>query len=177
MGVSRGVTNTVAKLSANALRRLAEKADGLRDKHPVLVVDENEKVDVVTEEEMRPNLTRLVELDTANDGPGLQFKPTIRLIVNGTEYGKDTELDQADAVFTSQSAVEKFLLPYYLHVRTPEEVSKMAREMFDDEFIISSHHLPGSSYGLDKIKKVKLNTTALTNKLQFIDLPLFGPRR
>jgi hypothetical protein len=168
--VGMPASTTIAKLSAGALRRLADKADGLRDKHPLLVVDSKDEVDVVIEADLRADQHPLIDLETPNDGPGLCFKPTIRLIVNGTEFGEGTQLDQADAVFTSQSAVEKFLLPYYMRVRTPAQVAEIARAMFDDEFTVCGHHLPGSTWGRERseptIETVRFNPAE--KKLEFI---------
>ena len=112
-----------AKLSANALRRLAEKADGLRDKHPFLVVDDNDIVDVAAETDIKGR-HKLLDLTTLNDGPGLNSKPILGMTVDGKPYPEGTELDVADAIFTSQSAVEKFVFPYYTRVEPPRNLRK-----------------------------------------------------
>jgi len=136
-----------AKLSVNGLRRLAEKADGLRGKHPVLVVDESDEIDVV-EQSAIGNRHPLIDLDTPSDGPGLQFQVRIGLTVDDAEYPRGPELDIADAIFTSQSAVEKFVFPYYTRVRTPRELEAMARAMFDDKANVAIIHKPSTLYGI-----------------------------
>jgi hypothetical protein len=134
-------------LSAKALRRLAETADGLRELHPWLVVDDDGKL-IVVEQAKIGTRQRLINLETPDDGPALHFKPTLGLTVDGKTYPPGRGLELADAVFTSQSAVEKFVFPYYTRVKSPAEVEAMAREMFDDEATVAIIHFPSTRYGL-----------------------------
>lgn len=138
-----------AKVSASALRRLAEKADGLRDQHPYLVVDDHGTVDVAGENDVGER-QKVLDLETLYDGDGLRFKPVLGMTVDGKAYPNGTELEVADAVFTSQSAVEKFVFPYYARIRTPAELAQMAKEMFDDKGNVAIIHKPATVYGILK---------------------------
>jgi hypothetical protein len=159
-------TETVTA-SAKALRRLAETADGLRELHPWLVVNADGKLDVVEEAKLG-TATRLVNLETPDDGPGLKLHPILGLTVDGEPYPPGQGLEAADAVFTSQSAVEKFVFPYYTRVKTPKEVESMAREMFDPPDNVAIIHYPTTQYG--RLGKVKFDATTRTfeiNEVQF----------
>jgi hypothetical protein len=79
-------------------------------------------------------------------------------MIDGKPYGAGTELDKADAVFTSQSAIEKFVLPYYQRFSTPDQLNEIAKKLFGDRSVAAGHHLPGSSYGTDKIHAVTLDS-------------------
>lgn len=151
-------------LSANELRRLAEKADGLRSENPKLV-DDHGKINVVTEAQAQkdPGQRVLADINTPNTGEGLTAGASIRVVLNGTTYGDKTDLAQADAVFVTQSAIEKFLLPYYLRFKSPGEVGTIKKKLFDDKNVIAGHHLPASTYGTDKTLVVRMNpvTSAL----------------
>jgi len=162
LSTANGPGNTdppkVASVNANLLRRLAEKADGLRDEHPYLVRLATGEIDVRTAREIRGDEEVLLDLHTENSGPGLTLKPAIRLMIDGKPYGAGTELDKADAVFTSQSAIEKFVLPYYQRFSTPDQLNEIAKKLFGDRSVAAGHHLPGSSYGTDKIHAVTLDS-------------------
>ena len=54
----------------------------------------------------------------------------------------------ADAVFTSLSAVEKFLVPYYSHLKPLEEVIAMRDEFAASDMATAAFHLPSSYEGL-----------------------------
>jgi hypothetical protein len=62
------------------------------------------------------------------------------------EGGADICLDgdKYDAVFWSNAAVEKFLVPYYTNVGGPEEAMRMLAQNKQDMMVIV--HLPGSEW-------------------------------
>jgi hypothetical protein len=153
-------------ISAHEMQRLAEKASGLRTLDPVLVIDTSGNVDVVPQKEKRDDQTALLKLVTSGSGPGLTRNPRIELVLDDVVVGKGSELDQADAVFTSQSAVEKFVLPYYSHFKSPQEVEQIANTLFSNPLVIAGHHLPGSGYGV--VKAVTLHPE--TKKFHFVRL-------
>jgi hypothetical protein len=138
-----------------------------------MVIDEGDNIDVVEESEIGSRHP-LIDLDTPNDGPGLQYKVKIGLTVNDVAYPQGPELDIADAVFTSQSAVEKFVFPYYTRVRSPREVEAMARAMFDDDANCAIIHKPSTLYGI--LRTVRTDYGVATDG-SFKDVPFSELKR
>lgn len=133
-------------VNANALRRAAEKADGLRGKTLALVVDEKGLPDVIELEEAEKNHREvLLKLETSNIGQGLPGTAKIRVVNDNQTYGEGTILRTADAVFTSQSAVEKFVLPYYMRFKSADDIKKLQETLFLDEHVFAAAHIPPSS--------------------------------
>jgi hypothetical protein len=62
---------------------------------------------------------------------------TYKVVFDGKEY---THPD-ADAVFLSQAAVEKFLLPYYARYMTPLQLEEVRRDCFDTPGVFAVLHL------------------------------------
>jgi len=110
---------TLTTVTANDLRLAAEKADGFRGIPMALVPDEKRGVTVVTEEEAKSGDKEiLVEILTPFEGGGVRGDAKVKLLHDNKLYPTpekpDTPLASADAVFVTQSAVEKFVLPYYI---------------------------------------------------------------
>ena len=49
-----------------------------------------------------------------------------------------------DAAFTTQSAFEKFVLPYYCRTRSMDELNDMANRFFK-KTVVCAYHLPSSA--------------------------------
>lgn len=133
-------------LSANDLRWLGEKADGLRGVPLYLVVDEKQGLDVVEEKDLKGRES-IIEIRTKSRGPGIPENPELRAkprIWYKNKLYSDRDLEQADAVFFSQSAVEKFLLPYYMRFKSGAEVQGMENKLFNNEGVIAAIHIPPS---------------------------------
>lgn len=122
-------------LTANELRALAEEADGLRNHDAVIVRNADPaaarryrvmRADQVTTE------TPVLALRTDDDPPFVPRRPAFALHshppVQLTNHPGLT-LASCDAVFTSLSAFDKFVLPYYAQMRRLDDV-KAARERF-----------------------------------------------
>lgn len=135
------------KLSANQLRFLAEKADGMRARPLSLVIDRN-IVDVVPTDEVKGK-TVILDLETPSKGPGVTADAKVQVLWNGKTIGPGTKLVEADALFVTQSAIEKFLLPYYMRFKSAAEVQAMENSLFNKKNIIAAIHIPPSiTYGL-----------------------------
>jgi len=137
-------TTETPTLNANQLRYLAEKADGLRDRPLALVIDGQGRVDVVPEAEAGQD-TVLLKLATEPRGPGVAGTAKIHLRWNDRTYGgPSSKLDAADAVFVTQSAIEKFLLPYYMRFKSGAQVQALENTLYNDAGVAAAIHIPPS---------------------------------
>jgi hypothetical protein len=144
-------TMNAGSFTANDLRRVAEKADGLRGQPLGLVVDGDGFPDVIpVEEAHKSGRTVLLEIETPLVGDGMRGDAKMLVTLNGATYGgKGTDLETADAVFTSQAAVLKFVLPYYVRFKSGEELQELQDKLFKDKHVIAAVHLPTSvTHGL-----------------------------
>ena len=136
----------IPTLSANQLRYLAEKADGMRAKALALVIDGN-AVDVVPadDKEIGRTKTKLLDLNTPTRGDGVAGDAKIEIHWNGKSYGgPNTILNGADAVFVTQSAIEKFLLPYYMRFKSGAQVQALENSLFNNKNVAAAIHIPPS---------------------------------
>lgn len=128
-------------LSANELRRLAEAVDGVRDQSAYIVWGANGP-------EVKTSVGRsddvMAECETNNI---VRARATFDAITSDPRIVDDTGApitdfaSRYDAMFWSEAAVEKFVLPYYLRFRTPEEVDEI-RTLFNHPSVYSILHLP-----------------------------------
>ena len=131
-------------ITANDLRWLAEKADGLREQHLALVTNDDGKLDVIKRDQLKPGQPVILDVETPDEGPGIPGDAKIRIEHRGVMYGAGTTLDQADAVFVTQSAVEKFVLPYYMRFKSGAQVQALQNMLFRDPLVICAPHIPPS---------------------------------
>lgn len=123
----------MATLSANDLRQLAEAADGTRDTNLFFVMENGELVQTVN----RPDSGSYVHVFTPWQGDG------------GLHGGEPISIAHgqisptADAVFTTQSAFEKFALPYYIRTNSIQAVGEMLASLYQPD-VIAVEHEPGS---------------------------------
>lgn len=116
-------------LTANDVRRLAEALDGNRDA-PVLVVLREGKLRWLPEG-VKPQAgdQELFTVQTDNANPGRKQLEAVRLSPPVNLPGKADETDDVvqafDALFWTEAAVTKFVLPYYLRFYTPQEVNEL----------------------------------------------------
>lgn len=120
--------------NANDLRRLAETADGTREKEWYVVVRERK---LVLQKEM-PDSGEYAIVRTGWNGDGMHGGSEVRLSVTGGNVP-----EEADALFSSQSAIEKFVVPYYVR-SLPLSDLKTELEKFYAEGVIAVYHDPGS---------------------------------
>lgn len=144
----------VKDLTANDLRWLAEGADSHRGAPMVLALDGGEVKLFTGDEATRKGLTPLVSINTPHEAKGLdKVQRNVRIVLKYTdEGGQDQEkaLDETiDAVFLTQAAIEKFVLPYYARFKTPQEITELKSELFYDPTCIAAKHAsPSVSSGV-----------------------------
>jgi hypothetical protein len=132
-------------LSANQLRYLAEKADGWRDTPLSIVISDDDVVDVKPTAKLGPGDKKLFDLATKSRGPGVAGDAKARIFWHGTIHGgPGTDLEKADAVFLTQSAIEKFLFPYYMRFKSGAEVQGLENRIFNDKNVAAVFHIPPS---------------------------------
>jgi hypothetical protein len=132
-------------LTANDLRALAEAADGIRDK-PAYVVWGDAGPELKTK---RPAASTEVIFECVTDNivphraklRSITLEPSVM-----TTHGRPvTDIaTRYDAMFWSEAAVEKFVLPYYIQSGHPELVDRL-RKAFKHASVMAVAHLPESS--------------------------------
>jgi hypothetical protein len=128
-------------LSANELRRLAEAVDGIRDRK-AYVVWGADGPEVKTRVSATDDV--MAECETTNVVRGRSRFDSISIDPPLVDRGGKRVSDVAsrcDALFWSEPAVEKFVLPYYLRFRTPRQVDTI-RDLFDQPSVYAIMHLP-----------------------------------
>jgi hypothetical protein len=136
---------TLPTFTANQLRFAAEGADSIRDGPAVLVVDEKGELQAVRASDVRAGQTPVLQLATESRGPGMHGEAKARIFWRGRDYGSTIEhFDKADALFLNQSAVEKFILPYYMRFRSAAKVQALENDLYNDAGVVAAFHIPGS---------------------------------
>ena len=137
-------------ITANQLRELAEAADGTR-KTRMYVVEGNKRHPVKVDRNAGAT-TVLIEVETDEKE---KFEPVVLsstpvLGVYTDEEGNEVEfkMSDCDAVFTTLSAVEKFLVPYYAKMRELKDVQTMRDNFAESTVTAAAFHLPSSYEGL-----------------------------
>ena len=130
---------TLPKLTANELRFLGETADGNRGVHQFLVVNDENELAVVKQQDVG-DLQVLAEVTAVSRGPGIAGDAKIRVYWNGRVYGGD-QFKDADALFVTQSAIEKFLLPYYIRFKSAAQVQALENMLFNDRGVVAAYHI------------------------------------
>lgn len=120
--------------NANDLRRFAEAADSIRGKDFFVVV-KNGQLEVSGSAAREEGASVAVRTDLRGEG-GLNG--TTKLSVTPGEIP-----DVADAVFNTQAAFEKFVLPYYVRTRNIDELNAMV-ERFYKKTVKCAYHDPSS---------------------------------
>lgn len=132
------------QLTANDLRKLAEAVDGVRDE-TAYVVWGNEGPEVRTQ---RPDSDDVIfECMTRNAEPNRAKMVAIKLdrpVI--TSDGKPlTHFERRfDAMFWSEAAVEKFMLPYYARFSSPDQMDRM-RNASNQKDVAAVMHVPWST--------------------------------
>jgi hypothetical protein len=123
---------------ANELRRIAEEADGTREKTLALIVD-NGNLALVPESNSNVGPSD-IRIETPYSGAGMRSVGELLL-----KYQKKalTIPAEIDALFSSQSAVEKFVLPYYARMMSPDDLKRKRDELFAID-VVGVCHVPGS---------------------------------
>jgi len=129
-------------LDATVIRRAGEFADGRREEELVFAEGMDGEVIFTTADDAAANLLKVkLRVSTGFAQPGLRRKVRIFLLYDN----KGLLLDEGvDAVFLTQSAVEKFVLPYYTRTCQPKEIQALRDKLFDDANCIAAPHVPPS---------------------------------
>src|SRR5687768_4352356 len=130
--------------TANDLRRFAEAADSTRDEELFFVVKNNELVPA----KERPASGDYLIVRTDSRGRGLRAGPDVALSVSGT---RGIIPSTADAAFTTQSAFEKFVLPYYIRSRSPQELIDSFRKVYEEDVVCVYHELTSETLTIPKM--------------------------
>jgi|GEM_PF-4512892 len=150
-------------IRASLIRRLAEAADGIRNNKPIyfvaqLIPDEETGHDVLgyfkSAKDAFEHSTARALLDSGNylifgpyqtdDDQDYRRKP-IREIILVPENARSVLLNgtKFDCIFWSLSAIDKFVVPYYVAIGDLKRAQKI-REDFKKETSIAGIHIPGS---------------------------------
>lgn len=133
------------KIRASTLRRAAETADGTRDKDVCLLIREDDFR--VVKCGTPPGADEiLIECYTKDQGP-TSMRPGIAEIKLKSKKAKEHRLEEKyDAVFWTESAVEKFVYPYYASLYRHEACERLCllKEAWEDPKVVAIAHLPKS---------------------------------
>lgn len=134
-------------LTADDLRWLGESADGERDKDCTVVWIGN-NLKVVQTRNVGSNKPLGVDVKTPSRGLGMRGGLKVSITFEKDEpIGLDAKVD---AIFLTQSAVEKFVLPYYMRMQRPEWVAKTRDALFKKDIVAVLHRSPSSSKGMPR---------------------------
>jgi hypothetical protein len=154
-------------VDANTLRALAEAVDGMRNtdacivadpgdaKRPYKVVKDSDDGRMGRDVIMRVRTGDRPEVKTRDHGLTLSSVPPVKLKKNGPAQPSGEAKQQAeeeekgalaacDAIFTSLSAIDKFVVPYYAKLMSLPEVEQMRTEFAEQGSILAAVHLPDS---------------------------------
>ena len=137
------------KIKASTLRRAAEAADGLRNKDVYLRVKEH---DFEHHDKEPPASADAVVIRCQSDDklpPG--SRPTILEIKAKTRKHNNAPREHLlhrdyDSIFWTESAVEKFVYPYYARVYGRDAPERLAviRDAWESDMVFAVAHLPKS---------------------------------
>jgi hypothetical protein len=132
-------------LNANDLRWLGEEADGRR-REDLAIVQVGEKLMLLPANDIRSAGAHiLVRTDLQGEG-GLPGGGEIGITYNGRHIA----VGAADAAFFTQSAVEKFVLPYYTRMKTPGQITALRTKLYAADVIVALHDPPSIMRGIDE---------------------------
>ena len=144
----RARTDEPPVLDAHTLRLLAEAADGRRGENYAIFHDGS---GYAVSPESRRDGTKLVSVRTAVRAP---TRRKAERLVHIQPPGRETTPlpDDVDAIFWSESAVEKFVLPYYQRLLSRREMNDLidAHESAD---VIAILHIKPSIYRTVRAKE------------------------
>lgn len=141
------------KVTAHELRAAAEHADGLRGqpglklayRHKPRGLEDRRRGVIVVDELQDNDVDLQVDAETPYNH-GASMTPPHRVTVQYEQESMPQNVQKSlDALFWSQSAVEKFLLPYYVRV-LPEHEFNILRRAMEDPRVHAIGHRPPTIY-------------------------------
>jgi hypothetical protein len=165
---------------ATNLSWLAETADGKRGQTLYLIKDDQDKLQLVTQTELKGR-SWLAVVETPKNRP--HRGQVSEVACRGQYEGKDFELElkhpDYDAVFWTESSIEKFLYPYYRSHRIWDDKIEQAKRKFDtyDSAVAMAHRAPSTSETLsyDTIRVGVADPKSLTLEWMTVDAFLALP--
>lgn len=146
-------------IPARELRRLAEKADGRRGVPQFIVrirTGKQEQYDVLTPSEIAAaeqggaKVERLmpVESDYWQSDRRKREKETVVTITVPDAKPRTYNAEEVDALFLTEAAVEKFVLPYYARTLDPDGYAGLVKRYYSSKSTAwALIHYPTSQYG------------------------------
>jgi len=135
-------------IASNFFRALAEAADAFRNTPACLVetTDPDQPYQVIDKKDLKGETVVLefMTTDKQSARPVVELNTTKDLL---KEDGSKFNINDCDAVFTTLSAVEKFLVPYYSRMRTLDRVLLMRDKFEKSPVSLLAFHLPSSYEG------------------------------
>src|SRR5258706_9022651 len=136
-GAGAGYPEPHPPLTANQLRWLAERADGTRGVEQAFAWDGEEPTLVPLSDARAQNAPFHVR--TEFEGDGLRADVQVEIVYKGKRFALDPSID---TVFLTQSAIDKFVLPYYTRFKTPNEIGALKLKLFRAGAIVATHVPP-----------------------------------
>jgi len=150
-------------LNANELRWLGEAADGQRGETYALVWT-GEKVELLPLTDVRSKDAQ-IHVRTEYEGNALMGNARASLKVGDETIDPNTGKDPLDAVFLTQSAVEKFVFPYYTRMQEISQIQELKNRLFADG-VVAVGHVPPSITGGIRAKLIPFGLSPSTGKLE-----------
>ncbi len=128
-------------LTANELRRLAEAVDGIRDEPAYVVWSGGEPM---VKKQLDDADELIVECETNNDVRHRSRLKSITLDPPMVDQHRVPVTDlsgQYDAMFWSEAAVEKFVIPYYAGFNNAADLARIEKS-FNHPSVYAMLHLP-----------------------------------
>ena len=163
------------QLDATELRKLAERADGLRNRNLKLVV-RNGRLALIEGNRAARTEQGAPTLRT-NDRilPSRRPRFTVQLIITGRKVTIPLR-NKFDAFFWSESAIEKFVVPYYSRIWPAAQVQALFEGFANDPFAIGVRHPPESDASVfnagPPLEIIRFDTT-LPRPLQIFTVPQY----
>ena len=131
----------IPKVDAREIAWWAETAHGFTGKDLKLVLTEDDKC--VLKEQAGPSDQVLVEVSSSNVVPNRLTRPKIEVQPPGCP--KERVEEKGDALFWTESSIEKFLFPYYYAQRllTDEEMADL-KKSYANRKVVAFIHIPPS---------------------------------
>src|SRR5438067_3974933 len=130
-------------ISANDLRWLGEKADGFRGKEFRLVWTGTELLLLEPSDPRAADSP--ISVEAPIEGRGLLGGATVDINYNKVRVGPDPAQEAPDAIFLTQSAVAKFVFPYYTRMQTPLQIQDLKERLFAPNIVAVTHVAPSTS--------------------------------
>lgn len=130
---------------ATNLAWLAETADGFRGEDLFLIIDQNQNLQLVRQNALG-NANPIAKIVTPKIRPNRKQVTEVICKYEGGEETLSFE-DGFDAVFWTESSVEKFLYPYYRSHRLWDDRMERLKKQFDsdDSAVAVAHRAPSMS--------------------------------